>query len=89
MEQTLNNRKTQFLGHILRAHNTDPIRAITFEHNSATPINIGKRRVGGPRQHWATETLLNAWKQLYPNSQPMNQNQLQETILADAILRKI
>ena len=47
-ESTLKQRRIKFLGHILRAANNDPMRAITFQPNTAKPAIVHKRRVGRP-----------------------------------------
>ena len=88
IEQTLNDRRIQFLGHILRADNKYPIRAIPFEYDTANPIQIDNRRVGGPRQHWTNETMKLAWNKLYPNIIPLEINTFRNTLLKDALDRK-
>ena len=49
----LDERRIRLAGHILRAPNTDPLRQVTYEPDSAQPKHIGKRRIGRPRQQWA------------------------------------
>ena len=92
MALTLENKRIKLMGHILRAENKDPIRAITFEHNSANPIHVGKRRVGGPRQHWVAETLKLVCKHHYPDPTPnltfINDPHQRNQIYSAAQLRK-
>lgn len=40
------------IGHILRSPNSDPLRQVTYQPDSADPVEIGRRRVGRPRQQW-------------------------------------
>ena len=91
IEQTLIKRRIKFLGHILRASNEDPLRAITFEPSSAKPVLPTKRRVGGPKKHWTWETLALVWKQMdhhHPQT-PFNKTKTQlDQILVEANNRK-
>ena len=48
----LDERKIKLAGHILRAPDSDPLSPVTYKHGSAEPTDVGKRRVGRPRQHW-------------------------------------
>ena len=43
-------------GHILRSNNSDPLRRISYDPNSAVNYNVWKRRVWGPRQQWLSYT---------------------------------
>ena len=87
-ESTLKHRRIKFLGHLLRARNDDPLRAVTFQPNSAKPAVIIRRRVGGPKQNWTWETLKLAWECEHPNTQfNKSETQLQQ-ILQEALNRK-
>ena len=50
--QELDGRRARLAGHILRAPNSDLLRQVSCQPDSAEPINIGRRRVGHPRQQW-------------------------------------
>lgn len=52
----LDEKRTHLAGHILRAANSDPLRQVVYEPNTATVKRIGKRRVGRPRINWAYNT---------------------------------
>ena len=54
--ELLKDRRMKFAGHILRSNNSDPLRRVSFEPNSAVSYNVGKRRAGGPRQQWLLYT---------------------------------
>ena len=45
-------RRIKLAGHILRSPNSDPLRQVTYQPDSAEPVEIGKRRIGRPRQQW-------------------------------------
>lgn len=47
-----NDRRANLLGHIIRAHDSDPLRQISFQPNSASRVKYGKKRCGRPRQNW-------------------------------------
>ena len=49
---TLEERRAKLAAHILRSSDNDPMRQVTYKPGSADAIEIGKRRVGRPRQHW-------------------------------------
>ena len=70
IEKALDKRRVKFLGHILRANSEDPLRKITFYHNSARPLEPTKRRVGGPKKHWTWETLSLAWQHIHQTPAP-------------------
>ena len=55
--ELLLNKRVALAGHVLRTTGTDTLRQVTYCPQSADayPI-IGKRRVGGPRQHWCHDT---------------------------------
>ena len=61
-------QRIKFCGHLIRASDDDPTRNITFEKNSAKPVDPGKRRIGGPRKHWTIETLKLIWGLHYPQT---------------------
>ena len=49
-EEALKAKRIKFLGHLIRAPNSDPTRAVTFEPNTAKPLGVLKRRIGGPKK---------------------------------------
>ena len=55
----LKDGRVKLAGHILISNNRDRLRRVSYERNSAVNYNVGKRRVGGPRQQWLLYT--NAW----------------------------
>ena len=54
--ELLKDRRVKLAGHILRSRNSDPLRSVSYERNSAVNYNVGKRRVGVPRQQWLLYT---------------------------------
>ena len=74
------------MGHILRADNNDPVRIITFEFNNATPIDVGMRRVGGPKKNRTEETMKITWENPF-NSQYNKTKAQMQTLLEEAIAR--
>ena len=54
--QELDERRVKLAGHILRAQASDPLRQVSYQAGSGDPIQIGKRRVGRPRQQWLYRT---------------------------------
>ena len=50
--QELDEKQTKLAARILRAGNSNPLRQVAYQPDSAEPIHIGKRRVGRPRQQW-------------------------------------
>ena len=54
--EMLANKRVSLAQHIIRSNNNDPLRQCTYEKDSAKPIEFGKRRVGGPKQHWTYQT---------------------------------
>ena len=50
---TLDERRAKLAAHILRSSDNDPMRQVTYKPGSADAVEIGKRRVGRPRQHWS------------------------------------
>ena len=65
-------------GHILRTHEGDPLRQVTYAPSSASGFPIGKSRVGGPKQQWRHCTH-NIWDNFsderteYENTERQNQ----------------
>ena len=64
--------------HILRSNDNDPLRRVSYEPNSAVTFDVGKRRVGGPRQQWTQYSNKYAWenalgKGRYENTAQQNQ----------------
>ena len=54
--EDLEERRVRLAGHILRADDTDPMGQVFYQHSSGNPLQIGKRRVGRPRQQWVFKT---------------------------------
>ena len=72
------------MGHLLRAKNEDPTRSITFQPNTAKPIQIGKRRIGGPKKHWTNETLKLIWEEALKKDNYVGSNTQLDQILMEA-----
>ena len=75
------DRRIKLAGHILRCEDNDPLRRVSYEPNSADTFNVGKRRVGGPRQQWTQYANKYAWENVlrkgrYENSANQNQELL-------------
>ena len=51
--------KLNFLGHVIRAENEDPIKPVT-----AIRKKVGKRRVGNPSKDWVEEGVKTVWKKV-------------------------
>ena len=57
LSQFYQERKIKLMGHIIRANDNDPLRAVTFLPNSLTPIPWdAKKRPGRPKIDWIEET---------------------------------
>ena len=52
ISEELDEKRIRLTGHIIRSDDTDPLRQGSYQPGSAAPIDIGKRRVGRPRQQW-------------------------------------
>jgi hypothetical protein len=50
--EILDEQRIKLAGHILRSPNSDPLRQDTYQPDSADPVEIGRRRIGRPRQQW-------------------------------------
>ena len=75
------DRRIRLAGHILRSIDNDPLRRVSYEPNSAVKSDVGKRRVGGPRQQWTQYSNKYAWenalgKGRYENTAQQNQELL-------------
>ena len=75
------DRRIKLAGHILRSNDNDPLRRVSYEPNSAVTSDVGKRRVGGPRQQWTQYSNKYAWenalgKGRYENTAQQNQELL-------------
>ena len=75
------DRRIRLAGHILRSNDNDPLRRVSYEPNSAVTFDVGKRRVGGPRQQWTQYSNKYAWenalgKGRYENTAQQNQELL-------------
>ena len=49
-DRMLGTGRGKLAGHILRSLDTDPLRQVSYQPSSAQPYEIGRRRVGRPRQ---------------------------------------
>ena len=49
-------RKASLLGHVARAATEDPLRQVTFQAESCSRVEYGKKRIGKPRQNWIHQT---------------------------------
>ena len=55
-------RKIKLMGHIIRAKDSDPLRAVTFLPNSLTVIPLdSKKRAGRPKIDWIEQTKQDIW----------------------------
>ena len=70
-------RRAKLLGHILRSSNTDPLRQVSCEPNTANRVDYGRKRVGKPRQNWLHHTK----KYIYENI--LNGHNYEESKLED------
>lgn len=52
ISEELDDKRIRLTGHILRSTDADPLRQVSYKPGSAAPLDIGKRRVGRPRQQW-------------------------------------
>ena len=53
--ETYRNRKLKFLGHVIRADDSDPMKQVALRDGSIKGTKIGKRRVGKPKLDWIQE----------------------------------
>ena len=58
----LKYRRVKLAGHIIRTSESDPMRQISYKPDSADIYNVGKRRIGGPRQNWLYHTNKFIWE---------------------------
>ena len=61
----LKDRRVKLAGHILRSENSDPLRRVSYEPDSAETFRVAKRRIGGPRQLWTVYTNKYAWERTH------------------------
>jgi len=54
--EILDEKRVRLAGHILRTADNDPLRQVAYEPGTASIKQVGKRRVGRPRQSWAHST---------------------------------
>ena len=52
ISEELEEKRIKLTGHIFRSDDADPLSQVSYKPGSAAPIDIGKRRVGRPRQQW-------------------------------------
>ena len=77
------DRRIKLAGHILRCEDNDPLRRVSYEPNSAETFNVGKRRVGGPRQQWTQYANKYAWENVLRKGRYENgANQNQELLIS-------
>jgi hypothetical protein len=67
IKDDLNQRRTKLAKEVLTRTNLDPMRSVSFEHNSAQPYTAGHRRRGRPRNSWLQSTLGITWHSMYPS----------------------
>ena len=86
--QLLAGRRIRLLGHILREGPTSPLWRASFEdHHIPQRLNLGKRRVGRPKQNWTLETMKAAWNRVSEEDWTFSAEQA-ETLLHLAMLRE-
>ena len=101
----LDEKREDLAGYILRTADTDPLRQVTYEPGTATLKQIGKRRVGRPRQNWAYQgtttwiilaqtTQINTFLMLpgngsYKNQAPTRLTPLQEPCRNRMVVEKL
>ncbi len=52
------------MGHVIRANNDDPLRAVTFLPDSLTTLPLDpKKRPGRPKIDWIDQTKKDIWAQ--------------------------
>ena len=61
----LKDRRVKLAGHILRSENSDPLRRVSYEPDSAETFRVAKKRIGGPRQVWTVYTNKYAWERTH------------------------
>ena len=54
--EILDEKRVRLAGHILRTADNDPLRQVAYEPGTASIKQVGKRRIGRPRQSWAHST---------------------------------
>ena len=52
LSELVREKRIKLVGHILRTSEEDRFRQVSYKPNSANTFEIGKWRVGGPRQNW-------------------------------------
>jgi len=62
--EQLKQKRIKLAGHILRANEVDPLRQVSYQTQSAKIYDIGKRRIGGPRQQWLFHTNKYIWEEV-------------------------
>ena len=74
------DRRVKLLGHIIRTENHDPLRQVSLKPGTAERPDIGKKRIGGPKQNWTRKTKEHVW-----NSK-LKRNNYEENALQDSEL---
>ena len=72
------------MGHIMRADNTDPLRQVTFQDNSVNRHQVGKKRVGRPKQNWIYATKENIWYNVLKKAETYSEASVQDEIIYNA-----
>ena len=66
LSHTINARSIAFLGHLIRAPDSDPMKAVTMRNNR--PMVPPTRRVGRPKLNWARQAFETAWRAAEANN---------------------
>ena len=86
--QFYQERKIKLMGHIIRADNDDPLRAVTFHPNSLDPISLSvKKRAGRPKLDWIEETKKEIWSTFLNSSNYVGSAEQNEIITLAANYR--
>ena len=83
IQQCIDEKRIKLTGHLLRADNSDPMRQVSFQRNSALPYCPLFRRQGRPRKNWMVSSLELCWNKLH-NSIFTNSAEQQAQLLTEA-----
>ena len=61
----LEDCRVKLAGHILRSESNDPLRRVSYEPDFSETFQVGKRRIGSPRQLWTVYTNKYAWERTH------------------------
>ena len=73
------NKREKLATHIMRTQADDPLRQLTYQPNTATRADIGRRRIGGPRQNWIQHTNKHIWKEFMQKTDHYTEETSQDT----------